>query len=399
MKEKATKVFPFRVAKRNDVNWKTKLLSISLTIGTALLLSIFFLWVVSMKDPFPAIKYIFMGTFENKIKFWSFVKELVLLLGIGLALVPAYKMKFWNIGAQGQVLIGALVTSLCMLKLPENIPSYGVILISFFLSMIGGGIWAYIPSIFKAKWNTNETLFTLMMNYIAIAIVTFFVDRWRGSKSALGTINPSTKRGWVDFKTGVNSIDSFVTNYLNSRVIIPLLVVLFLTFFIYFYIKMKKHGYEIRVVGDSISTARYTGINVGHVIRRTMFLSGAICGLMGFFYVACFDHTISQATSGGYGFTAVIVCWLSNFNPFVMIGYSSLIVFLDKGARNLSNVSYASTLNEYSTELILFIIIIAIMLATFFLRYHIVRSTPVNYDKRYKKILTKGLLEKEVYHG
>ena len=155
MKEKATKVFPFRVAKRNDVNWKTKLLSISLTIGTALLLSIFFLWVVSMKDPFPAIKYIFMGTFENKIKFWSFVKELVLLLGIGLALVPAYKMKFWNIGAQGQVLIGALVTSLCMLKLPENIPSYGVILISFFLSMIGGGIWAYIPSIFKAKWNTK----------------------------------------------------------------------------------------------------------------------------------------------------------------------------------------------------------------------------------------------------
>lgn len=400
MTEKTKKEPLFRIAKRNDVTWKTRLKAITLTIGTALILSVLFLWLVSMKNPFTAIKYIFLGTFENKIKFWSFMKELTLLLGIGLALVPAYKMRFWNIGGQGQVLIGGLITAACMIFLPENIPSYGVILISFVLSALGGAIWALIPAFFKSKWNTNETLFTLMMNYIAIALVTFFVDRWRGTKSALGTINSANQRGWVDFKTGSASVDRFVSTYLNSRVLIPLLVVLLLTILIYFYMKKTKHGYEVKVVGESIATARYTGINVAHVIRRTLFLSGAICGLIGFFYVTCFDHTISATTGGNYGFTAVIICWLSNFNPFVMIGYSSLIVFLDKGARNLSNVSYSGALNEYSTQFIVFTIIIALMLTTFFIRYQIVSGRFNFRAKHYEKVLTQGLLEhnKEVCH-
>lgn len=400
MTEKTKKEPLFRIAKRNSVTWQSKTKAVVLTIGTALLISVLFLWLVSMKNPFVAIKYIFLGTFENKIRFWAFMKEMVLLLGIGLALVPAYKMKFWNIGAQGQILIGALVTAYCMLFLPESIPSYAVILISFVLAGLGGAIWAFIPAFFKSKWNTNETLFTLMMNYIALALVAFFVDRWRGSKSSLGTINTATKRGWVDFKTGNTGIDSFVSTYLNSRVIIPLLVVFALTLLIFFYMKKTKHGYEIKVVGNSIATARYTGINVGHVIRRTMFLSGFLAGIMGFFYVSCFDHTLSIETSGGYGFTAVIICWLSNFNPFVMIGYSSLMVFLDKGARNLSNVGYSTALNEYSTQFIIFLIIIAIMLTTFFVRYHIVPGRMMFSSKHYERILTKGLLDgkKEVKH-
>lgn len=392
-----THEFPFRIAKRNEITWKTRLVTVCTTVLSVFAISILYLWLVSMKNPFTALVYIFNGTFENSIKLWAFIKEVVLLLGIALALVPAYKMKFWNVGGQGQVLFGALMTSLCMLKLPESLPSYAVILISIPASMLGGALWAYIPAIFKAKWNTNETLFTLMMNYIAIALVKYCTDNWRGSKSALGVINTSTKRGWLDFKTGVSSIDSFVSQYLNSRTLIPLLIVLLLVVFIFVYIRKTKHGYEVQVIGDSISTARYTGINVPHVIRRTMLLSGALCGLIGFFYVACFDHTISASTSGGYGFTAVIICWLSNFNPFVMILTTSLLVFLDKGARNLSNVNYSTALNEYSTQFIIFVIIIAIMLVAFFLRYRIV-SVKKNKDDRMLSILTKGLKMGGEYH-
>lgn len=391
---KASKKEPlFRIAKRNVVNWKTTTIAISSCIGGAILISILFLWVVSMKNPFTAVGYIFQGTFQNKIKLWAAVKEWVLLLGIGLALVPAYKMKFWNIGAQGQVLIGALITTTFMIKLGNTLPSYLIIILSIVCSFIGGALWAWIPAFFKSKWNTNETLFTLMMNYIAVFIVTFFVDNWRGSKTALGTINQASKVGWVDFKTGVGAIDDFIKNYANSKVIIPMLFVILLVVFMFFYIRKTKHGYEIQMVGDSISTARYTGVNVGHVIRRTLFLSGAICGIIGFFYVSAFDHTLSAQTGGGYGFTAVIVCWLSNFNPFVMIAYSFLIVFLNKGARNLSNVGYAPALNEYSTEFIVFVIIIAIMLTTFFIRYHIVFTRKKTEEEKQIHYLTRGLLK------
>ena len=391
---KASKKEPlFRIAKRNVVNWKTTAIAISSCIGGALLISILFLWVVSMKNPFTAVKYIFQGTFQNKIKLWAAIKEWVLLLGIGLALVPAYKMKFWNIGAQGQVLIGALITTIFMIKLGNTLPSYLIIILSIVCSFIGGALWAWIPAFFKSKWNTNETLFTLMMNYIAVFVVTFFVDNWRGSKTALGTINQASKVGWVDFKTGVGAIDDFIKNYGNSKVIIPMLFVILLVVFMFFYIRKTKHGYEIQMVGDSVSTAKYTGVNVGHVIRRTLFLSGAICGIIGFFYVSAFDHTLSAQTGGGYGFTAVIVCWLSNFNPFVMIAYSFLIIFLNKGSRNLSNVGYAPALNEYSTEFLVFVIIIAIMLATFFIRYHIVFTRKKTEEEKQINYLTRGLLK------
>lgn len=377
-----------RIVKRNHVTWKTKFFSYVGTLLGALVLSVLFLWIVSGKNPFPALGYIVLGSFENKIKIWSMLKELVLLLGIGLALVPAYKMRFWNIGAQGQVLMGALMASMCMIKLAGKVPNALLVVIELFAAITGGALFAYIPAFFKSKWNTNETLFTLMMNYIAVFVVTYFTDVWRGIKSSLGTINPNTEAGWLSFVTGNKTIDTFTKTYMNQQVLIPMVVVIFLMILMHFYLKYFKHGYELTVVGDSISTARYTGINVGHVMRRTLFLSGAICGLIGFFYVSCFDHTISGSTSGGYGFTAVIVCWLSNFNPFIMVIYSFLIIFLQKGARNLSNVSYAPALNEYSTEFLIFLVIIALLLVTFFVRY---RFQVKPNSKKLVRTLTKGL--------
>ena len=355
-----------RIAKRNNVTWQTKLIAGLSCVGAAILVSILFLWAISGANPFSIIGAIFQGTFGNSIKLWAAIKEIVILLAVALALLPAYKMRFWNVGGQGQILIGALLTAICMQYLGDKMPSGLVIIFSIIFAAVGGALWAYIPAIFKAKWNTNETLFTLMLNYIAVLLVTFFTDRWKGQKSSMGTINSSTKSGWLPTLKLGSAID--------GKVLIPLILVILLTVFMYFYLRKTKHGYEIEVVGDSVSTARYTGIPVPHVIRRTLAMSGCICGLVGFFYVAGFDHTLSATTSGGYGFSAVIICWLSNFNPFVMIGYSSLLIFLEQGGRNLSNTMYYqySGLNEYSTQLAVFLIIIAIMLTSFFIRYRLV---------------------------
>ena len=368
-----------RVSKRGLASPFDKIKAYAIPLLFALLLSVLFLWLVGRKNPFTAVKYIFEGTFFitdsgslSPSRLLTFAKNAIVLLWIALALAPCYKMRYWNIGGQGQVLVGALLT----------------VLIAAIVAAIGGAIWSYIPAIFKAKWNTNETLFTLMMNYIATLLVGLCTNIWRGTKSALGQINVSNRFGWF-YQIPSTAIKN---QFLNSNVFFPLIFVVFLVVIRFVYIKYTKHGYERTVVGESLSTARYTGINVRHVIRRTAALSGLLCGLIGFLSVSNFDHSISTFSDFGYGFTAVIVCWLSNFNPFARIGYSSLLVFLERGAKNLSDSQYAAPyLNEYSTQFVIFVIILAFLSATFFLRYQVTLDLPGK-QKRRKAKLTKGLL-------
>ena len=374
---------PFvRIAKRNDISLKKKIEIKVVCVLGAVLLSIIFIWIVSGKNPLPAVNYIFQGTFKNSIKIWSALQEMVILLAIALALTPAFKMRFWNIGAQGQILMGALMTAVCMIYF-KNLPNLAIIAISLVLSILGGALYGFIPAFFKAKFNTNETLFTLMMNYIAVLIVTIFTKMWRGAASSLGQINFTTKLGWL-------------YTIANNQVIVPLICVIVLVVSTYVYLKKTKHGYEIEVVGESVNTARYTGINVKKVIMRTVALSGALCGAIGFFYVAGIDHTLTEATSGSYGFTAIIVAWLSHLNPFLMVFFSFLIVFLNKGGKNLSDSSYSPNLNEYSCEFIVFLIIISILLSEFFTSYRLIfrnskpkESIPLHHS------LTSNLLTKE----
>lgn len=347
-----------RITKRDDCSLKQRLIIRTISIGAAIILSILFLWIISSKNPFIATYYIISGPFENSVKIWSTLQETIILLAISLALLPAYKMRFWNIGGQGQILMGALMATIVMIYL-NFLPNTIVIIIALIGAIIGGSLWGFIPSAFKAKWNTNETLFTLMMNYIAIQIVSFATENWRGEKSSMGIINMTTKIGWL-------------ANIGGNKVILPLICVILLAIFMYIYIEKTKHGYEIQVVGESVNTARYTGIKVKTVIIRTMILSGAICGIVGFFYVAGFDHTISSSTSGSYGFTAIIVCWLSHFNPLLMVLYAFIMIFLNKGAISLKNKAYSPALNEYSCELIVLIIILAIMFSEFLINYRFV---------------------------
>jgi ABC-type uncharacterized transport system permease subunit len=363
--EKNKKESFIRIAKRDDLSFGKRTLVRALCIFSAILTCIVLLWLIGLKDPFPAVGIIFEGTFKgvfngNFKKLIPALQATVMLLGIAVALAPAYRMKFWNVGAQGQVLMGALGACVVMIY-GSDLPNGLIIFLSFIAAVSFGAIWAMIPAIFKAKWNTNETLFTLMMNYIAIQLVSFCTMIWRGKNSSMSLINSGTEKGWLPHLGG-------------NDMLLPLIIVVILVVLMWAYLSKTKHGYELTVIGDSVNTARYTGIKVKWVIIRTLLLSGALCGLLGFLYAAGIEHKISTDTSGSYGFTAIIVCWLSSMNPLIMGAFSFLIVFLDKGAMNLKNAAYAPALNEYSCELLVFVLLVSIMLAEFFIRYRLLFS-------------------------
>ncbi|HOQ14091.1 MAG TPA: ABC transporter permease, partial [Bacillota bacterium] len=322
----------------------------------ALIISALFIVLITDLNPLKVYVSMFSGAFGTATRTWITIRDVMFLLCISVGLAPAFKMRFWNIGAEGQVLIGALVTAASMIYL-SNLPTYALLILMFILSIIAGALWGLLPAIFKAKWNTNETLFTLMMNYVAIQLVEFFVDIWDKKQShSVGQINSETMAGWIPSVFGMKYFYNVV-------------IVVILTIFVYIYLKYTKHGYEIAVVGESINTAKYAGINVRRVIIRTMLLSGAICGLAGFIEVAGISHTISKASAGGLGFTAIIVAWLSKFNTLAMAAVSFLIVFLDRGAVQIAT---DFGLNEYASEIIMSIILFFILGSEFFINYRLI---------------------------
>lgn len=272
------------------------------------------------------------------------IHDIAILLCISLAVTPAFRMKFWNTGAEGQVLIGCLATAVCMFSLGGKVPDWVLIIIMAAAALISGMIWGVIPAVFKAQWGTNETLFTLMMNYVAIQLVEYFLKV--ADKSGSNVVGPELlSHGWFP--------DLFGVKYLLNILVVALLVV-----FMYVYLKYSKHGYEISVVGESENTARYIGINVKKVIIRTMALSGALCGLAGLLLVGGSSHSIDSNLVDGRGFTAIMVSWLAKFNPFTMILTTLLLVFLDRGADEVtSNFGLNGDFSAILTGIILFFII------------------------------------------
>ena len=220
-----------------------------------------------------------------------------------------------------------------------------------------GAIWAFIPAFFRAFRNTNETLFTLMMNYIATQLVAFFTYKYSVPKGSgqVGIINRDTRAGWLPVIGGHEYLLNIIT-------------VLMITVCMYVYLKYSKHGYEITVVGESENTARYIGISVKKIIIRTMLISGAVCGLSGLLLVAGTDHTISRETAAGRGFTAIMVAWLAKFDPIFMILTSFLIVFLGKGSAEIATVF---GLNESFSDIITGIVIFFIIGCEFFIQYSV----------------------------
>lgn len=341
----------FHIAKRDVMPWWYGVAIRAAAIIIALVIAGVLAYILTGENPINIYTSMIKGSFGTSRKVWKLLKNMAVLLSISLAVTPAFKMKFWNIGAEGQVLIGGLASAACMFYMGGKVSDTVIIICMVGASIIAGAIWAFIPAVFKAKWNTNETLFTLMMNYIAAQLVMYFLQVW--------VTDGSSTLGELPF----GHLPEIGHSYL-----LTILVAAALTIFMYIYLAYSKQGYEISVVGESQNTARYIGINVKKVIIRTMIISGALCGVAGLLIVGAIDHSITASAVGGQGFTAIMVSWLAKFNPIVMVLTTFLLVFLQIGS---GQVSTDFNISAAFPDIITGIILFCIIGCEFFINYQI----------------------------
>ena len=342
-----------RLAKRDAMPaWQVWCIRGSSFIAAILLGALIFL--VLGNNPISAYGTILSGSLGKSTAIRRTVKIAIPLLGTALAIAPCFKMRFWNIGAEGQITAGAVAASYFALFWADRLPGPALILVMAAAGAVAGGIWALVPAFFKAKWGTNETLFTLMMNYIIIGVV-----RW-------------LQGGPWEGRPGSQIIPQF-----DSKAVLPKvlgvhcgwIIVLVLTVVMFIYMKYTKQGYEIAVIGESENTARYAGMNVGAIIMRTMFLSGAISGLVGFIVASGANNTLYDGVAAGVGFTAITVAWLAQLNPFAMIGISALLAVLEKGADTLqTRMNVPASISDIITGIFLF----CMLGCEFFINYRLI---------------------------
>ncbi|MBR2937431.1 MAG: ABC transporter permease [Oscillospiraceae bacterium] len=305
---------------------------------------------IMFKGVFGKFSMIFQG---KTTMLWRFLQQTAILLCLALAVTPAFKMRFWNCGAEGQALMGGLAAMICMIEIGDKVPNGVLILIILASSLLAGAIWGLIPAIFHALYKTNETLFTLMMNYVATQLVAYYVVLT--TAGAGSNIIKPVEHGNLPILLG-------------EKYLLNVLVVTFLMVAVFIYLKYSKHGYEIAVVGESQNTARYVGINVKKVIIRTMMISGAICGIAGMLMVAGTDHSINTNTMGGQGFTAIMISWMGQFNPFIMAAMSGLVTFLKTGAAKVADTFF---LNSSYADIVSGIVILFLVGCEFFIKFSV----------------------------
>lgn len=345
-----------QISKRGAVSRKRNIAIRLAAIVLAIIVCAVITMATTGTDPLAVFSAFINGSFGSERKLWIFLQDTAILLIISLAVTPAFKMHCWNLGAEGQVLAGAMAAAACMVLLGDTMSNGALIACMVIASVVTGALWAGIPALFKAKFNTNETLFTLMMNYVATQIVAYFCVKWENpvGSCTIGVINAQNEAGWLP--------------QLGNKYLLVILVAVIMTVLIYFYLNYTKHGYEIAVVGESERTARYIGIKVPRVIVRTMLFSGAICGVAGLLLVGGIHHTVSTSLVGGQGFTAVMVSWLAAFNPIVMILTSALLIFMGSGANQLAS---SCGLNQSFGDILTGVLIFFIIGSEFFVQYKI----------------------------
>lgn len=345
----------FHMVKKDSISVKKAWIIRLIALLLSLVVCAIFIIAITHLNPLEIYAGIVKGAVGNSRRTWVTIREITVLLCIAIGLTPAFKMKFWNIGAQGQILMGGAAAAALMIYVGDKIPNSLLILCIFIASSIAGMLWGLIPAVFKAQFNTNETLFTLMLNYVAIQIVNFCIVFWENPKGSntVGIINAQTKAGWFPQVFGM-------TYGLN------VILVGILTIGMFIFMRSSKMGYEIAVVGESVDTAHYAGINVKKVILKTMALSGAICGFAGSLIVSGASHTISTSTSGGFGFTAIIVAWMAKFNTFAMILVSGILIFMQQGSIQIAT---KFGLNENASDIITGIILFFLIGCEFFINY------------------------------
>jgi len=352
----------FHVVKRDNISFSRSVAVRLAAIVLALIVCAVIIVLLTGMNPLSVYGALWDGAVGTSRRMWITLRDAAILLCISFAVMPAFRMRFWNIGAEGQVLVGSMATAAVMIY-GRALPSWALYILCPLAGLAAGMIWGMIPAFFKAHWNTNETLFTLMLNYIATQLVAFAIIFWENPKgsNSVGLINSKGKIGWLP-SIGKNSY------------LLPILIVVGLAILLFVYMRYTKQGYEISVVGESENTAYYAGINVKRVIIRTMAICGALAGIAGYLLTAGVGHTISVGLAGGRGFTAIIVAWLGKLNPFTMMLVAFFLVFMEKGALEIAS---QFNLNENASEILTGVILFFILGCEFFINYRLEFRKPV----------------------
>ncbi|MPQ33333.1 ABC transporter permease [Clostridium estertheticum] len=342
-----------QIVKRSKIsktdNFKIRCIAILLSL---VVLAIFL--IIINLNPIDVYAAIVQGSFGSTYSIQqTFIKSIPLIIS-SLGIAIAFRMQFWNIGGEGQILMGAFAATYFALKFP-NMPKFQLLLIMFCAGILGGGLWALIAALLKGKWNTNETIVTLMLNYIAIKFITYLqYGPWR-DKNAMGFPKiPS-------FAANATLPDVFGIN-------MGWIIAIILTILVYIFIKYTKKGYEISVLGESEKTAIYAGIKIRKTMFIAIFLSGALCGIAGVIQVSAVSRTLSADVAGGVGFTAIIIAWLSSLSAPIIVIVSILFAALVQGA---SFIQTAFGIPEAAAQLIQAIILFFVLGSEFFTKYKI----------------------------
>ena len=309
-----------------------------------------------------------MGTIGNKIayKVWiNYLKDFVPLALTSVALSLAFKMRFWNIGGEGQFIFGAISAAAVAFRLGGILPNFAVLLLMCLAAMLAAGLYGLFVAVLKVKFGTNETLMTLMLNYVALYVLVFLAE----TKAPWNFfLDPEAVRPvFASFAKTVSfsSIPIAGKFSLNLCVIFTLLI----GALVYVYLRYTKHGYEIAVVGDSAGTARYAGMKVNRIVLRTVFLSAALIGLAAAFKVGT-SGVLATAVTGDVGWTGIIVAWLSQLNTIVIFVVAALITMLHYG----STVAAAtfSQVDSSFANMLQGVILFLVLSADFYTRFRVV---------------------------
>ena len=341
------------IVQRVSIDPKRAMLMRLLAIFLALVTGGLFLLAVGF-NPFSVYGTMIAGSVGSASNLRETIKIAIPLCIAALGVALAFKMRFWNIGAEGQISVGAIAASFFALTFPDW-PQAPLLLAMGLAGFIAGGLWGLVPAYFKARFNTNETLFTLMMNYIAIFIIQLMREGpWRDPKSGFPKVPMFEKSARVPQVFGVHA----------GWIVALVLVVL-----VYIYLTRTKQGYELTVVGENENTARYAGMNVKKIILRTMFLSAGIAGLAGMLQASGADRTLTETVAGGVGFTAITVSWLSQLNPLAILIVSALFGCLEKGSGTIRSVY---NISPSTSQVFQGIILFFVLGAEFFINYKVV---------------------------
>lgn len=306
-----------QLIKRDGINRSTSIRVRTISILLSLLAISIFLLALNF-NPLEVFGGILKGSFGSAYRIKSTIIKAIPLIITGVGISIAFRMKYWNIGAEGQIFMGAFGAALIAYKF-QALPKFPLLILMFITAVLLGGLYALISGLLKVYFNANETIITLMLNYIALKFITYLqFGPWK-DKRAMG------------FPKMPNFPEKAILPQFGG-IHIGIIIAVIVVIAAYIFIKHTKKGYEIAVLGESENTARYAGIRINKTILLAVFLSGALCGLTGFIQASAVSQTLSVEVTGGVGYTAIIVAWLSNLSGPIIFATSVLFAALLEGS-------------------------------------------------------------------